>query len=119
MYNLVIESSIFFKELIKEDLYRRGLVEPILLLKDTRIFLEAKENRSTTYENLCEIISQMKNLYNSGDENYHPFANFLREVEDEGFEIDAMNRMNITEENKLKDQIELIRMFMSFKYCSK
>ena len=117
MYNLVVESSLFYKDLMKDDFYRKSLVEPILLLKDVGTFVEAKENHSTTYENLCEIITQMKDLYNSGNENYHAFANFLRETEDEGIEVEAMDKIKKNEEEKIKDQIELIRMFMTFKYC--
>ena len=117
MYKLVKESSMFYKHLMKEDAYRGSLVEPFLLLEDVEKFYEAKEKHSTQYKNLCDIITKMKALYDSGDGRYHSFANFLREAEDEGFDIEAMDKINVTEKERLNDQIELIRMFMSFKYC--
>lgn len=117
MYRLVKESSIYYKSLMSEDSYRKSLVEPLILLIDIDKFNKAKESQNTEFINLCELISKMKKLHASGDERFHNFANFLREVEDEGFDIGTMDCADVPESEKLKDQIELIRMFMSFKYC--
>ena len=118
MYNVVKRSSIHYKNIMQGEGYRESLIEPFILLTDTEIYYEAKRKNEKTYKNLCDIICRMKELHYTGEDKYHAFANYLREVEDAGFDINDMEFQNITESIRLDDQIELMRMLMCFKYCS-
>ena len=117
MYELVRRSSKHYKEIMKGAGYRESLVDPILLLSDLHMFNMAKENADDDFMNLCVLIHRIKELYDSGDERYHAFGNYLREVEDTGFDIKDMLMIQAPDLMKLEDQVELIRMFMSFRYC--
>lgn len=119
MYNLVKESALFYRRLQNGQGYRESLVEPLLLLTDNSVFNSARENNEPVYQNLCDIIVEMERLYKTGDNKYHAFGNFLRELECAGFDISSMKKHNIISESMLHDQIELIRMFMCFKYYPK
>lgn len=116
-YNLVKESSIHYKEMMHGEGYRESLIDPILLITDKKNYYSAKDSNNSIFKNLCDIVCKMKELYNSGEDNYHSFGNFLRELEDAGFDINNLDAQNVTESSKLHDQIELIRMLMCFKYA--
>jgi hypothetical protein len=116
IYNIVKKSSIHYKELMCGEAYRENLIDPILLITDTEKYYGAKKSNDLIYKNLCDIVFRMKELYNTGEDKYHAFGNYLREVEDAGFDINAMKAQNTTGNAKLHDQIELIRMLMCFKY---
>jgi len=117
MYNMVKRSIVFYESIMSETGYRHNLIDPFLLITDTKLYYNAKNRNSLSYKNLCDIVYKMKELYNTGEDKYHAFANFLREVEDEGFDLDNMVLQNITDSSKLEDQIELMRMLICFKYC--
>ena len=116
MYNVVRESSLYYKQIMDGEGYRESLISPFILITDLEKYHEAKKNNQIAYGSLCDIICRMKELYDTGDEKYHGFGNFLRELEDVGFDINNMKIQNVTGEEILKDQIELMRMFMCFKY---
>ncbi len=116
MYNMVKESSMSYQRLMDQKDYRGKLVKPFHLLNDIEDFAKARKSDDSTYKNLCDLICEMKKLYKTGDVKYHPFDNFLREVEDAGFDINNIKASNTTDSSVLRDQIELMRMFMSFKY---
>ena len=59
MYNLVKESTLYYKQIQKGQGYREELVEPFYLLTDIEIFNKAKENNDSAYKNLCDIILKM------------------------------------------------------------
>lgn len=117
MYDLVRKSSLYYKEIMKDAGYRENLVDPILLVSDLSLFNKAKKNCDADYLNLYSLIRLMKELYNSGDERYHAFGNYLREAENIGFIINDISLQQKSDIMRLNDQVELMRMFMSFKYC--
>ena len=118
MYNLVNQSIVYYKNIMQGEGYRERLADALLLITDTKKYYEAKENKDSVYRNLCDIVYRMKELYSTGEDKYHHFSNFLREVEDAGYDINAMEAQNVTESTKLNDQIELIMMLMCFRYHS-
>jgi len=115
MYNLVRESIINYKTSMGGAGYRENIVRSLLLLNDVDSFKKAKRKRTAGYVTLCNLLSKARELYNTGMDRYHPFGNLLREIEDAGFDIDY-EIPEQTEESVLNDQIELIRLFMSYKY---
>ena len=116
VYNLVKESTLFYKSKQKEKDYRASLIEPFMLITDINIFEKAKKDNDIIYQQLCSLLIKMKELYQTGQVKYHPFNNFLRELESAGFEINYNEKYNVHSKDKLYDQIELMRMFMCFRY---
>ncbi|MDP4182926.1 MAG: hypothetical protein Q8942_17800 [Bacillota bacterium] len=117
MYNMVKKSILFYKNIMFGTGYRDNLIDPFMLITDIKKYYVAKNESALSYRNLCDVVYKMRELYNTGEDKYHAFGNFLREVEDAGFDLDTIMPQNVTEDSKLEDQMELIRMLLCFKYC--
>ncbi len=116
MYRVVRASTLYYNEYMKDSKSRYGLITPFLLLVDSRKYDLAKRNMSPEYLNLCDIVSKMKELYMTGESKYHHFNMLLDELQILGFDLQGVKAAHVTQKELLKDQIDLLLQFLSFRY---
>jgi hypothetical protein len=116
MYRIVRASILYYEDYMKGSGLRYELIKPFMLLTSRERFLKAKENSTTDYFILCDIVSNMRSLYNTGKPLYHHFDMLLKELQILGFEVDSLKSANITDKNRLKDQVDLLLQFLAFRY---
>lgn len=115
MYRVLRASILFYDEHMKQT-SRHELIRPFLLLVDTKRYKHAKRNKTKDYLNLCDIISQMRSLYSTGEAKYHHFDMLLKELAILGFDTSCAQPENATQADVLKDQIDLLLQFLAFRY---
>lgn len=116
MYRVVRASILYFDDHMKSSHARHKLIEPMMLLTDSKKFNDAKETMSHQYLFLCDIINEIRRLYLTGDARYHHFGMLLGELQVLGFDVDSMERANRTPDDILKDRIDLLLQFLAYKY---
>lgn len=116
MYRVIRASILYFENFMKSSKARYSLIEPFMLLTDSKKFKGSKERMMSDYLNLCDIISRMRVLYSTGGTQYHHFDMLLKELQVLGFDVNNMEAANITDEDKLKEQIDLLLQFLAFRY---
>lgn len=116
MYRVFRASTLYYEHHMRGAKGRYELVKPFMLLTDTADFRRAKRTRSEEYLNLCDIIVRMKELYQTGEEKYHHFQMLLQEFQILGFDLHDTLPKKITDEDRLKAQIDLLLQFLSFRY---
>ena len=89
-----------------------------MLLVDTSKFKKAKKNMSLEYLDLCNVIVEIRKLFLKGEDKYHHFGMLLEELSVLGFDIDKMENIKVANEYILKDQVDLLLQFLSFRYPS-
>jgi len=95
---------------------RYDLIKPFMLLTGTKKLNKAKENITLEYLNLCDIVIKMKELYLTGSDLYHHFGMLLNELQILGFKVDDMVYSGRTADDVIKEQIDLLLQFLSFRY---
>ncbi|MCG8499826.1 MAG: hypothetical protein MJB12_05390 [Firmicutes bacterium] len=116
MYRVVRASTLYYENFMRGTKSRYNLVKPFLLLVDTTVFEKAKAKMTEDYLNLCDIVTKMKALYVTGESQYHHFGMLLKEFQILGFDVNAMKASNATPTDRLKDQIDLLLQFLSYRY---
>lgn len=116
MYRIVRASILSYENYMKGTEARYGLIRPYLLLISRERFFGEKSAGTIDYLNLCDIISKMKQLYLTGEAKYHHFNMLLQELSVLGFDIDDIKASGVTDELKMKDQIDMLLQFLSFRY---
>jgi hypothetical protein len=118
MYRVIRAGILYFENSMRGCKGRYDLIKPLMLLVDTSKFKEAKNNNLDIYKNLCDIIGKIRDLYLTGEDRYHHFGMLLEELFILGFDVKDMKRENTTSESVLKDEVDLLIQFLSFKYSS-
>ncbi len=72
MYNLLRESTLYYASKQKERGYRESLIEPFILIANINICKQAKKDNDIRYQQLCDLLIKMKELYETGNVKYHP-----------------------------------------------
>lgn len=116
MYRVVRASILYYENHMRGSKYRHDLIRPFMLLVDSNRFMNAKEMVTEEYLNLCDIVSEMKSLFLSGDSKYHHFDMLLKELQVLGFDVEGMSTQNVSDEDIKKSQIGLMHEFISFRY---
>lgn len=116
MYRIVRASILYYEAHMKASTVRYELVKPMLLLIDSSKFNEAKEKMTNEYIGLCDIVSEMRKLYLTGEGMFHHFGMLLGELQTLGFDVDGMRSFNRTDADTLKDQIDLMLQFLAYRY---
>lgn len=116
MYRVVRASILAYENLMNYGSARYNIILPYMLLTSLDKYNQAKQAISPEYLNLCDIISEMRSLYETENSQYHHFDMLLKELQILGFDIDRMNAANVTGSDKLADQISLLLQFLAFRY---
>ena len=116
MYRVVRASILYYDNNMRNTGVRHGLIKPFLLLTDTKKFNEAKKEKTKGYQNLCDIIMQMRELYATEKAIYHHFGMLLEELDILGFSIDNIKEEGMTSAETLKDQVDLLLQFLAYRY---
>lgn len=119
MYRVLKASTLYFDKYMRDSNGRHKLNEPFMLLTSTDKFRQAKKQRSKEYLNLCDIIAKMRECFNTGEAKYHHFDMLIKELQIIGFDIDDSytSTAGVTHPEKLKEQINLLLQYLSFRYC--
>lgn len=113
MYRLLKEGCYNFKREFCEDEYYMKVILGIEVLVDIDIYRKEKVQNSNLYKEACELIEHIK--IKSMEEKYRQFGCLTWELENLGFE--GIN-FDISNREILNEQIEVIRMFLSFSYVN-
>ncbi len=116
MYRVVMASTLYYENFMRQSKTRYGLIRPFMLLVDSARFRDSQKSVSADYLNLCDIIGRMRELYQSGESIYHHFGMLLEELQILGFAVRDMSATGTTEAGRLKDQIDLLLQFLAFRY---
>ena len=116
MYRVVRASVLYYEEYMRQSKARYNLIKPFMLLVSSQKFKEEKKALTKAYLNLCDIVSKMRSLYNTGKSQYHHFDMLLKELQVLGFNVDEMEAAHITNAEKLDEQISLLLQFLAFRY---
>jgi hypothetical protein len=118
MYRVFRASTLYYEKNMRGVRGRYDLIKPYVLLTDTSLFNASKNSNSYEYIELIAIIKKMKELLDTGKDEYHHFDMLLKEFEILGFKIDSLNhyRNKKIDEERTKEQISLLLQFLSFRY---
>ena len=118
MYRVVRAGILYFENNMRESKGRYNIIGPLMLLVDTSKFKQEKIIKSELYLNLCDIIAEIRKLFLTGEDKYHHFGMLLEELIVLGFDVRDMKNEKTSNENILKDQVDLLLQFLSFRYAS-
>lgn len=113
MYRLIREGYSNFIDYMKDDSYYLQLSQPIALLADFELFNQEKEISSLLYMQACDLLRYLDTV--STNSKYRKFQCLSWQLQNKGF---TWQSFNISDEEHLHEQAEIIRQFLDFCYIS-